>query len=199
MFCGNCGKKVPDGVAFCPECGSKFTSDNLKSSEITYVRKTKRSKKIPILVISIAVVACIVALVFKVADLSKPKYDKYEDVLQVCCDAINKKNKKLLDDVVYEKLGSDWNDEHVYRIVDDFYEYQIENDENYGKLTTDIDRYEHFTSRYDLDEAEEEFFNMTGKMVNFDEAYEIEMDNESCMEIALIKAEGRWFVLYLDL
>ena len=23
MFCGNCGKKLPDDAAFCPECGAK--------------------------------------------------------------------------------------------------------------------------------------------------------------------------------
>ena len=27
MFCNECGKEIPDNVAFCPECGSKVTKD----------------------------------------------------------------------------------------------------------------------------------------------------------------------------
>lgn len=30
MFCGNCGKKIPDNVKFCPFCGNK----NEKKTEI---------------------------------------------------------------------------------------------------------------------------------------------------------------------
>ena len=26
MFCSNCGKQIPDGSAFCPECGTKLTA-----------------------------------------------------------------------------------------------------------------------------------------------------------------------------
>ena len=28
MFCPNCGKLIPDGVKFCPECGGRVASDS---------------------------------------------------------------------------------------------------------------------------------------------------------------------------
>ena len=33
MFCGNCGKKLPDDVAFCPECGAKAKRSDAPAGE----------------------------------------------------------------------------------------------------------------------------------------------------------------------
>lgn len=58
MYCGNCGKKLDEGVAHCPECGAKIaTEQNAKSPNIS-----KDSLKVPKL--SVATVAiCLVAIV----------------------------------------------------------------------------------------------------------------------------------------
>lgn len=62
MFCGNCGKEIPNGVAFCPECGEKTVLDNVNSvSEVEYSPKRKMSKKTKI---AILMGALLLAFVF---------------------------------------------------------------------------------------------------------------------------------------
>ena len=42
MFCNNCGKKIEDGVSFCPACGSKLQTQetmNLNKEEYGGMQK----------------------------------------------------------------------------------------------------------------------------------------------------------------
>lgn len=193
MYCAKCESEIQGDAVFCPKCGMKL-SKQLNAKQKTNIHR----KKFLITAVAVLVMILIGAALLLNHSASQ-SYESYEDVLQICCDAINKKDKTLLDDVVYETLGSDWNNEYVYNTVDAYYDYQTYHNENYGELTTAIESYYHYTSESDLSNIEDYIFRQTNRIIAVDEAYEIEMDNESCMEIYLIKVEGRWYVLYLDL
>lgn len=201
MFCKNCGKEILNGVAFCPECGAKLDVDNIPADEPIYEKKAKNNNKILMPVILIAVVACIVAVVSVSVYKAKHKYDTYEAVLQVCCEAINKRDKDLLDDVVYEDFGYAYNSEWVYDSVDYYYNYQEKYGKSYGELTTTIEDFEHCTTHSDLEDLSEELFDETGKIINIDEAYVIEVSDttdKASVGFILIKTEGRWYVVMID-
>ena len=58
MYCGNCGKKLDEGVTFCPECGAEIVAKQNAKSPNNSKGSVKASK------LSIAIVAiCFVAIV----------------------------------------------------------------------------------------------------------------------------------------
>ena len=143
MYCKKCGAQINDGEKFCGSCGTAVTPQ--ESRAIVTSKAQMRNSKAGILAAIAIGVVVIIGAVLIFSTLAKPDYDKYEEALKVCCNAINKRDKKLLDDVIYDKLGEDWNDEYVYETVDAFYEQQ-EDGEKYKKLTSDVENYKHYTS-----------------------------------------------------
>ena len=49
MFCGNCGREIPDDAGFCPECGASFQSVQTGNRQGKPVKKKKSHKWIWIL------------------------------------------------------------------------------------------------------------------------------------------------------
>ncbi len=71
MYCGNCGKKIEDGVAFCPECGRPTSTNNLPQKS--------QGRKFPKPIIVGAVIV-IVALVVVFSFLSGDKAPSEEQI-----------------------------------------------------------------------------------------------------------------------
>lgn len=66
MFCGNCGKKLEEGVVFCPYCGVKPGTDNEKQTagpkpDILKVHAGKKGKMTKKILIPIILVFCLIA------------------------------------------------------------------------------------------------------------------------------------------
>lgn len=201
MFCGKCGKEIDNQSSFCPYCGNQIiTNKPIK------LDKTHKSKKrfLPIAIVFLLILIIAIMLVIKISNSKKADYSNYENVLSACCEAINKNNKSILNNLVYEKLGTAWNNDKVISTVDRFYGRTVDGEEwdNYEEclpLTTNIENYEHYKTKSELEELQEWLLDETGKIIEISEAMEIEMENESCIEIFLMKIENRWYVLYMDL
>lgn len=200
MFCGKCGSEIKENTLYCSNCGQRLSQTDLpKSKENKMKNWICVNKKKVIVAVSILAVLIIGLTIFCASPKKKIDYTDYLEVLQVCCDAVNERDKEILDDIVFKGLGNEWNEEYVYNTVDMFYEEQEEDEEYYSPLTTEIKGYKHHRSNSDIDELKDWIFEETGNIVEVEEGYELGMDNESCMEIFLIKVTGRWYVLYLDL
>ena len=71
MFCTNCGSQIPDGSAFCPECGAKLTAP--ASYAAAPVRTKKGMSRGALIGIIAAAVAVIAAAVILILVLNKPE------------------------------------------------------------------------------------------------------------------------------
>lgn len=86
MYCSHCGKEIPNGSKFCPECGFDIST---KSAENTYDTKDNANhnkKKIPplsifALIISFLWLYSIVGVFFAVIDICMDKSNKYNHVV----------------------------------------------------------------------------------------------------------------------
>ena len=45
MICNNCGQELPDGLTFCPKCGTKLTSDSITKPTSDQKHETKHQGK----------------------------------------------------------------------------------------------------------------------------------------------------------
>ena len=116
----------------------------------------------------------------------------YSDVLEICCDAINEKDKSIISDFIYEDFGDDWNANMIFDSIDDF-------DEEYLPLENSVSGYEMYDSNEDLKELQDWIFEETNKVIDIDKGMEIGMDNDSSMEIFLVMIQEKWYILYFDL
>ncbi len=116
----------------------------------------------------------------------------YSDVLEVCCDAINEKDKDILSDFIYEGFGDDWNTNMILNTIDYFEEEDL-------PMENRISDYKTHDSQEELKELQDWVFDETNNIIDIDKGMEIEMDNESNIEIMLVMIEGKWYILYLDL
>lgn len=188
MYCGNCGKQISDGVSFCPECGSKVETVSASKPDYTY-HKPSNNKKV--ITIALVAVVCVVALIITIVNLSKPKYDNYDDVLEVCCDAINKRDESKLDDVIYQPIDEIYKQELIYSFFD-----ELKGIDGSVKFKVDIEDSEHADSE-DLQELSDDLYYESGVRIIFDDCYIFDMD--SGWEAAVAKIDGRWYVLALEL
>lgn len=135
------------------------------------------------------------------------KYDltNYKDVLKLCCEAINENDKKTIKLVIYDKLGSSWNLEHIYDVMDVFYDpsEEVDDGKTYNAcLPLIAESYyieNEYKSTYNIKKAKDWIYEETGCFVDVEEMLELGLRNDSYIEIALIKTDGRWYVLYFDL
>ncbi len=116
----------------------------------------------------------------------------YSDVLEICCDAINEKDKDILSDFIYEGFGDDWNTNMILNTIDYFEEEDL-------PMENRISDYKTHDSQEELKELQDWVFDETNNIIDIDKGMEIEMDNESNIEIMLVMIEGKWYILYLDL
>ena len=116
----------------------------------------------------------------------------YNEVLEVCCEAINKNNANKIDSFIYDGFGDQWNEENIIEPLSNF------EDENLP-LENKISDFEIYESNNDLKKWENYIFEKTNKIVELDKAIEIEMDNDSSMEISLVMIDEKWYILYFDL
>lgn len=61
MFCGNCGKKIPDDSMFCPDCGTpvkRVSSQSVQKAEA----KNKNHKIVGIIAVGVLIVLILVVL-----------------------------------------------------------------------------------------------------------------------------------------
>ncbi len=198
-YCQHCGAQINEQSKFCGSCGAIIERQEPNSSANSYERTIKNKHKlIGIATCTIIGVLIVVGLILIITNLSKPKYGEYEDVLEVCFDALNTGNTRLLDDVVYEKFGSAWNYKYVYGVVEDFAEEK--KTERYGKLTTSsIEDYEHITSDYELEEIKKDWRLSNLYLEDLEDIEELcGIETDYGMEIVLGKIDGRWYVLSID-
>lgn len=187
-FCGNCGAQLDDTAIFCGQCGARtIANEPIEGNNTNKSKKTLLLITIPLVILVTAIVSIII-----ISNSKRIDYSNYESVLSACCEAINKSDKATLNNLVYDKLGNDWNKEQVINVIDNFRE-------EYLPVATDIKRYEHYRTESEAEELQAWVFRKTGKIIEISEAMEIQMKNRSCLEICLMKVENRWYVLYIDL
>ena len=85
MFCGNCGKEMPDSIKFCPYCGTKL-NNNLHNLSMHPANDNKDSKnkfygKVALIIAGIFEIIIIMFILFKV--LSYDESSVYSNNLEV--------------------------------------------------------------------------------------------------------------------
>lgn len=85
MFCGNCGKEMPDSIKFCPYCGTKL-NNNLHNLSMHPANDNKDSKnkfygKVALIIAGIFAIIIIMLILFKV--LSYDESSVYSNNLEV--------------------------------------------------------------------------------------------------------------------
>lgn len=65
MFCKYCGKEIPDGSAFCPECGQKLNNPEYKP-EREKSGISQKLGKVPTILVGVIVVAALLFLILLV-------------------------------------------------------------------------------------------------------------------------------------
>lgn len=116
----------------------------------------------------------------------------YEKVVELCCQAVNEKDLSLLDDVLYEGLGEEWNEEHILENISDRFTY--EKYQQYLPASPDIDSVEMMP----IDEFNAWFYEATGIEIDMEEYCVVESDDNIYSDIGLFKVEGQWYILTFD-
>ena len=91
MFCGNCGKKLPDDAAFCPECGAKAQKLDAPISEeknipaIPEKAQQKKQGKLKSILSGIGSLIIIVAVIYSftkhpTSELKDIVFEDYGDI-----------------------------------------------------------------------------------------------------------------------
>ena len=151
---------------------------------------TKMFCTLLILTISLSISSC--------STIEKQKQPKtkenldYNDVIDFCCEAINKKDKSVISDFIYNDFGEDWNKENIYDTIENFEKEDL-------PLENKIRGYDTHESTSDLQELQDWIFEETNRIVTIDKGLEIGMDNDSHIEIFLVMIDENWYILYLDL
>lgn len=63
MFCGFCGKEIPDNAEFCSYCGEKTIGDDVYNDETSVQVRQKSNKRAAAVVIPVAAVCLVIAVV----------------------------------------------------------------------------------------------------------------------------------------
>ena len=119
MYCNNCGKQIPEGSKFCPECGSRITppvvenQDPLKeedrsysSSRNTEKKKPKRRRLLKILI----VILCLFAAILLYG--SRGLYI-YSTITYKTTDKLTKQDKKEFEELFQGKYMLCLDDEYI--------------------------------------------------------------------------------------
>ena len=219
MYCKICGAEIEEGKGFCSSCGAAVITRDSGTTVITETKKKKPTVKI-IICIAVALVVVVGAvLIFSMVSkptsknlsTSKSGYSSYNAVLKVCCDAINQRNKELLDSVVYKGFGKQWNDMVVYRIVDEYYDRQ-EDGVNYKEITTDAFDYKEIATENDdqFEEIKQELFHNIGFTVDLKGVCKLVADTElhqtapfddftADLSFILVRIGNSWYAYSLHL
>ena len=193
MICEKCGTTIKTGEQFCSNCGNSVIGYTEQQNNNQPVKKAKKT----LLFVGIVAAIVIVTIIIIVSKSGgQTGFKDYHDVISVCCQAINKKDKKKLKMVVYPDLGESWNATEVFDTVDDWYGDFFECEE-YLPLTTEIEDYKVYDTLSKTEEVSDYIYRKTGALVDVEEEMIIEMANESGINFDLIKIEGRWYVLQM--
>lgn len=139
MYCGNCGKKLDKGVAFCPECGAKI-ADGQKSKVPINSKNPIKAPKLPMAVAAICFIAVIIVGVLV--------YQWYMSAEQRAIRAINEGDYNLVmailneDDTIFEseKLA-----ERICANIADVKASYIDDEIDYNSAIRELDKIDQLT------------------------------------------------------
>lgn len=118
MFCGKCGKEVPDGYEFCMNCGAKLEKADEQVAEIV---KPKKKWIIPVVIV-LAIIIVAVGAIYFVKD-SQAKSGLYNNIawgtsIEKIQEMVEKNPDNAFETIVNEEKTV------VYDTVSDFYNFE---------------------------------------------------------------------------
>lgn len=99
MYCGNCGKEIKEGSAFCPACGAKVVI--VKTGRENSKKKNRKKFFIPVLLIIIIAIIGI-----KNVSNIKPVVEKFLTKNNVQKDDMDDNEQAGWNDTTYEETGA---------------------------------------------------------------------------------------------
>ena len=99
MYCGNCGKEIKEGSAFCPACGAKVVI--VKTGRENSKKKNRKKIFIPVLLIIIIAIIGI-----KNVSNIKPGVEKFLTKNNVQKDDMDDDEQAGWNDTTYEETGA---------------------------------------------------------------------------------------------
>ena len=119
MYCNNCGKQIPEGSKFCPECGSRITSPvvenqgqyeeedrSYSSSRNIEKKKPKRRRLLKILFVILCLFAAILLYVTRGLYI-------YSTITYKSTDKLTKQDKKEFEELFQGKYMLCLDDEYI--------------------------------------------------------------------------------------
>ena len=119
MYCNNCGKQIPEGSKFCPECGSRITSPvvenqgqyeeedrSYSSSRNIEKKKPKRRRLLKILFVILCLFAAILLYVTRGLYI-------YSTITYKSTDKLTKQDQKEFEELFQGKYMLCLNDEYI--------------------------------------------------------------------------------------
>lgn len=194
MFCGKCGANVPEGAAFCKNCGEPMAKSNKKAA----VRSKKQNKAIGVTVVILAAIVLLILL------LGKPGY---KTTVNTFMDAMLEADAKALlsvlpDDVIDSLMDELWFDtderKEFTAYLQDTLEAFSEDHSDY-KISYKIDDTIDLSAK-ELKELNAEYEDIGLKMTEAKEAditVTIRYDGDTehiTTTIPLIKTDGKWYI-----
>lgn len=166
MFCGNCGKQVPDGCAFCLECGAKVggaangtgqETNGVQAKTTTSVspEKAPKKKKTGLIVAVILLLIVILGVVGVVLFLNSDS-QKFKKLVASAEELMDDEEYEDAAELLEEAMELKEDDEDAIEMLVEAYEAMIEAYEEDGKYDKAEKLYKKIEKLQESDEDDEE-------------------------------------------